>query len=1778
SGGLFRTTNGGASFAPIRGDLASPTGAAWLIHPTNPNLVLTTAYPLANDFGPPVSYSGIVRSINGGDAWSTVPNPDYPASNPLKQATALLFDPTSPSIAYAGVADSGPVRVFKSVDGGQTFAAVETGIPQNAPINDLAASVGEAVTLLAAVGPGGGSPGGVYRSGDGGATWEQKNNGLPGGFRGFALAVHPTSPATIYVGGQADWAPTKLFVSNDSGESWLPAATGLPPGAGVYELEIDPVTPSLMYAGVDGSGVYRSRDAGVTWNPFNQGLGSTRIWKLAVKPGDPRHVIAATSGGLWEIDAINADEVTAGSMQAPPGAAINVPLFVRDLAGTPLGGDAGAGNRIQSFAIKVGWSPASAVANVSIARAGIAASLTPLEETVSRTPTTISLAETFAEATDPLPLQLESPFPGDQVARVRVTLAAGVPLGTVVSLAIDTAGTRLANETGSTLETPALGTLIPYDGGIMVTGTPAANLAALALSASSVLLSWDDPNNSETGIRLERSPDGSAWATVATLGPTVTQHTDTGLDPATLYYYRAVTLYATGEAEPSNVAAATTFSAIPARVCRTQVGPSYPPYGAATVAFNGAQWATVYVEGSDVLFQLLNAATGAPTGPPVVLTETDVGVGRPTIVWNGSQFGVLLMRVGRGPDGAYANQAFFALLDGSGQRLRADVLVPEPGGTTSILGRNGELPLVWDGTAWGVFVSNPAASPTIDWFYYRLDADGDRIVGPVNLHGSPRQESDLEAAWNGSEYGLLWTYYEVATAELRFQRMQVDGTLVGAPITLAATPLPANDFFGTSIIWDGSSWVAAWSVGANGGTRPVYLQKLDGAGNPLGTASRLSDDFDSQSPPGDPKFVVDRTPKLLRASGGGYMVFTTSQPLPGRQDEIGLLRADAGGARLTARALLTASDGRPSTDPRVAASGVGFLVAYLDNALGWPERAALVVNAAGAVTAGPTPLSTGHGKGGTVPAAVVALAGGFAALWTDNISGGNRIYAQIRDASGAVTAERSPLSPFPVNGVPAAAAVGDSFAVGWKDGGNFYRFARYDGSGNPLIDEIVLAPGNQSASSPALAFNGETYGMAWTVGGNITFQAVAADGSPAGAAVGVAGSPGANPQPQLVWAGTRWALAWTGGDSVLNVAFLDRSGAMLVAPVALASSATGRPLAAWTGTHLALAWTDKRDGKNFIDLYYTLVDTSGTKVFAERAVVTGDDIEAPLFLYPAGGMTHLLYAPSLRGVEEIDIQGDGSVSGPARVFSNQRTTQLAAAFDGATIGALWSYGPLFFQTSACLDDTTPPTCPTLATSFAGNAVALQWGLGGDLESTVVDQYLYRDGGLLAQLLPATTTFSDGGWVAGTGHRYEVRSMNGSHLESAGCSAQPAGCTLTCLANVPAVVPAGLPATLQSTATVDPTCSGSVAAEWDFGDGSPYGTTAAEQHVYLTPGQYRWTSTASLPGVVCAQGGVVNVCGLECTAIAPVEALAGLAAPFLATATASFCGAGAVAFDWDFGDQTLHSLLPNPSHIYAAAGTFTWRLTATVNGQSCSRTGQITVAGPACSGAYDLIIPAAAHANNQWQSDVDLVNLAETPASVDIALLKANQANLNPIARNFAVPGGQSRRIPDILASLLPAPGGALGIRFCSGQAKVNSRFYNTASRCGGTYGMLVPAMAPAAALTNVRGGVMHHFTSSPDTRIGFRVNIGFASAVAFNTTVVVRLFGDDGALLGTTTQNLRPFEHRQLTRVHQPLGNPQVAHGWAIAEVTTPGGIVHVYSMLIDNVSSDPIYMPAELE
>jgi hypothetical protein len=185
----------------------------------------------------------------------------------------------------------------------------------------------------------------------------------------------------------------------------------------------------------------------------------------------PRGVVAvAVLSLVGSLSLAAQDVVTIGTVTAS-GSSVDVPVYIRDTSGTPLGVDRPAGSKIQSYSIKVTY-PAASVTSVTFSRAGITSNLTPTSEFSPSTSGSISLLDTFQESTNPIPFGSNAPAPGNLVAHLVFQLSSSVVPGSSIPLTLDTSLTQLTDDGGNsaTVETSTNGQLALVNGAINIPG------------------------------------------------------------------------------------------------------------------------------------------------------------------------------------------------------------------------------------------------------------------------------------------------------------------------------------------------------------------------------------------------------------------------------------------------------------------------------------------------------------------------------------------------------------------------------------------------------------------------------------------------------------------------------------------------------------------------------------------------------------------------------------------------------------------------------------------------------------------------------------------------------------------------------------------------------------------------------------------------------------------------------------------------------------------------------------------------------------------------------------------------------------------------------------------------------------------------------------------------------------------------------------------------------------------------------------------------------------
>ncbi len=1067
------------------------------------------------------------------------------------------------------------------------------------------------------------------------------------------------------------------------------------------------------------------------------------------------------------------DEVNVGTAEGFQGDTVEVPIYVRDLGSTLLGVDQPAGNKIQGFTFQVQFQPQWSVQAISAYHSGTTAGLSPLFDTFTTTGDTITYVVSFDEATNLVPLTLDGPGPGDEVARLVVTIDPGAAPSPINLTVLN--GTTLSNQAGTLTETE--GAQLGFGHGWLNVRTRAAtSLDAVAQSSSDVRLRWNDPQADETGFRIDRSDDGGgSWWTIATVGPDDTEYYDSGLSPTTLYYYQVTAFNGGADAPPSNLAWAETFPATAARTCVTQVGNDHSWMRFPSPAHNGTMWANAFYErnGStddEVYFQF-HDSWGNPQGGWVALSDNDTQSRFPTMRWNGSHFGVMWSEHMRGPGGEVTSNTFFGLLDGNGQVVRKGVRLFDESPKGS-LNSDYEWAFDWDGGGWGNVVPDYFVPSSTNLGFWRFSEDGELLTGPVQISFTTGDERDVSVVWNGSEYGVAWLHHEGSTHELLFRRFLPDGSSPDPGPTTVWQAAPGEDAAYTSLVWNGTGWAVAWDLVDAEGYWPLYLRLLDADGTPLGAVQRMSDDEDPTWP-GSGLGPYDELPELVLLPGGGYVAYTSSYSYMNGAYEIARLEADAAGNRVGARTVLSDDDGRHSIFGRVATDGNDHLVVYSENRQGSQETGGMLVAPDGSILSGPNDHSGGHSPGnhyfhtGSNPAAVTPVLDGFLAVWTDQESGVPQIYGQYFDGSGNPSSSWWPLSGRQVNGKPGFEGLGDTFATAFKDENDNVVFDRAHVFGGSFLGEPEIAWGTGGRGDVDLAFSGDTYGVAYFNGNDVELQRVDMNGGLVGGPITVAdnGRQGA----QVQWTGAGWAVMWRGTGGYLYYALVDAYGNVVAGPTQATANPADNSLFhfLWTGDFFGLAWL------NGGSVYFNVLDLSGNPTLGD--VMVADPVGWPggPWLHWTGDRFRLVRGGGdgtrlVDGVREDEILPDGTVFPNVRQLANRGRTG-AAAYNGTTLGLLWlQLNETFFQTSECLNDATPPSCPNVSLATSDTAVVVNWDGSDDPESTLWRYNLYRDGYMLAEVFPQNQRYDDFGYRQDTVHTYEVRAMNGAYQESQSC--------------------------------------------------------------------------------------------------------------------------------------------------------------------------------------------------------------------------------------------------------------------------------------------------------------------------------------------------------------------------------------------------------------------------
>lgn len=203
----------------------------------------------------------LFKSIDSGNSWKRI-SPDLSNNNKQKMGktpyainhqaiTAIAESPLKKGQLIVGTDDG---RIWISLNDGDSWAPINKGLPENAHVSRLVASIYGQSTLY------------------------------------VTLNDRREDNITAYI-----------YKSTDLGQNWVPI-TGNLPASPVNVIREDPAKKNILYCGTD-QGIYISRDAGKKWIPLNNNLpGVVSVQDLFIQPKTNQLVIATYGRGIYVLD------------------------------------------------------------------------------------------------------------------------------------------------------------------------------------------------------------------------------------------------------------------------------------------------------------------------------------------------------------------------------------------------------------------------------------------------------------------------------------------------------------------------------------------------------------------------------------------------------------------------------------------------------------------------------------------------------------------------------------------------------------------------------------------------------------------------------------------------------------------------------------------------------------------------------------------------------------------------------------------------------------------------------------------------------------------------------------------------------------------------------------------------------------------------------------------------------------------------------------------------------------------------------------------------------------------------------------------------------------------------------------------------------------------------------------------------------------------------------------------------------------------------------------
>ncbi|MCF6365201.1 MAG: hypothetical protein L3J35_03270 [Bacteroidales bacterium] len=235
------------------------------------------------------------------------------------------IDPNNTNVVWVGTGEYNSQRaigygdgIYLSKNGGKSFKNV--GLKNTEHIGRIAIDPRNSDVYIAAQGPlwGPGGERGIFKTSDMGKTWDtlftiSENTGFND------IVINPKNPDVLYASSYQrrrrvftliNGGPeSAIYKSEDAGKTWNKLGGGLPGGlVGRIGLAISPVNPDYVYAIIEGTngsgGFYRTTNRGETWSKMNSYVSTSPQYynRIYCDPVNPDKVYSMDTQSRYSTD------------------------------------------------------------------------------------------------------------------------------------------------------------------------------------------------------------------------------------------------------------------------------------------------------------------------------------------------------------------------------------------------------------------------------------------------------------------------------------------------------------------------------------------------------------------------------------------------------------------------------------------------------------------------------------------------------------------------------------------------------------------------------------------------------------------------------------------------------------------------------------------------------------------------------------------------------------------------------------------------------------------------------------------------------------------------------------------------------------------------------------------------------------------------------------------------------------------------------------------------------------------------------------------------------------------------------------------------------------------------------------------------------------------------------------------------------------------------------------------------------------------------------------